>query len=315
MRLVVGAVEKIDSDVQSLDQRRLNNLPLAEQDRLQSLKSKTNATLSNLMTASKNHAMSFGVSPVSLLDAAASHLSSTIVDLVRILKIKRTTSSAPSSAQSESRAFSPPPPLPSSNSYNNKSAYSSNSAPSLNNARGISGGKGSSDSGSLNSPALRNPSFDYQQQQSQIQSQPSQSSMNSRVMSPPMPSEDGNRYQRGGGSAYSGSSNRGGDDRESAREKDSRTDNRFAPTGSSRGTSRQASFDQQSETGYGNGSGNGRENNNSRQQYNAPNSSNSQQQPLPSTRGSVLTYGSPALNQADNGDDLRVKQINITRIN
>ncbi|KAI5481540.1 cell polarity protein [Pseudohyphozyma bogoriensis] len=90
MRAVVSAVDKIDRDVQAVDNRRLLSFPVAEQDRLQSVKANTNATLSNLMTASKNHATSFGVSPVSLLDAAASHLSNSIIDLVRILKIRKT---------------------------------------------------------------------------------------------------------------------------------------------------------------------------------------------------------------------------------
>ncbi|GAA5918784.1 hypothetical protein JCM1841_002734 [Sporobolomyces salmonicolor] len=91
-RAVVSACAKIDSDVQSISPSRLASLPLADQDTVNSLKAKINATLSNLMTASKNHAMSFGVSPVSLLDAAASHLATTIVELVRILKIRRTSS-------------------------------------------------------------------------------------------------------------------------------------------------------------------------------------------------------------------------------
>ncbi|GAA5859755.1 hypothetical protein JCM1840_006439 [Sporobolomyces johnsonii] len=91
-RAVVSACAKIDSDVQSISPARLASLPLADQDTVNALKAKINATLSNLMTASKNHAMSFGVSPVSLLDAAASHLAATIVELVRILKIRRTSS-------------------------------------------------------------------------------------------------------------------------------------------------------------------------------------------------------------------------------
>lgn len=92
MRTVVGVIDAIDYDIQTyVDSRRLASLPSADQDRLAALKSKTNATLSNLMTASKNHAMSFGVSPVSLLDAAASHLSATVVDLIRLLKIRKTS--------------------------------------------------------------------------------------------------------------------------------------------------------------------------------------------------------------------------------
>lgn len=101
MRAVVSAVDKIDHDVQAVDNRRILALPLSDQERLQSIKANTNATLSNLMTASKNHATSFGVSPVSLVDAAASHLSTAVIDLVRILRIKRTTGSSGSGSMSK----------------------------------------------------------------------------------------------------------------------------------------------------------------------------------------------------------------------
>ncbi|BGO96598.1 Cell polarity protein [Rhodotorula toruloides ATCC 204091] len=90
-RAVVNACEKIDVDVQAIPHSRLASLPPSDQDLVESLKAKINATLSNLMTAVKNHATSFGVSPVSLVDAAASHLATTVVELVRILKIRRTT--------------------------------------------------------------------------------------------------------------------------------------------------------------------------------------------------------------------------------
>lgn len=120
-RLVVSAVEKIDHDVQAISPSRFNSLSLQDQDIVNSLKAKINATLSNLMTASKNHATSFGVSPVSLLDAAASHLASTVVELVRILKIRRTSASGghpsragsldPSSASSARFTRDPLPPL------------------------------------------------------------------------------------------------------------------------------------------------------------------------------------------------------------
>ncbi|GAA6047170.1 hypothetical protein JCM3770_006933 [Rhodotorula araucariae] len=90
-RAVVQACTKVDDDVQAIAPSRLASLPSSEQDLVNSLKVKINATLSNLLTACKNHATSFGVSPVSLLDAAASHLAATVVELVRILKIRRTT--------------------------------------------------------------------------------------------------------------------------------------------------------------------------------------------------------------------------------
>ena len=54
------------------------------------LRAKVSATANNLVTASKNFAMSKGLSPVSLLDAAASHLTSAIVELIRLVKIRPT---------------------------------------------------------------------------------------------------------------------------------------------------------------------------------------------------------------------------------
>ena len=54
------------------------------------LMAKVYATANNLVTASKNFAMSRGLSPVSLLDAAASHVTSSIVELVRLVKIRPT---------------------------------------------------------------------------------------------------------------------------------------------------------------------------------------------------------------------------------
>ncbi|KAF2465365.1 uncharacterized protein BDR25DRAFT_86467 [Lindgomyces ingoldianus] len=54
------------------------------------LKSRVSATANNLITASKNHASSAGLSPVSLLDAAASHLSTAVVELVKYVKVRPT---------------------------------------------------------------------------------------------------------------------------------------------------------------------------------------------------------------------------------
>ncbi|KAL4911791.1 hypothetical protein BDW62DRAFT_196226 [Aspergillus aurantiobrunneus] len=51
---------------------------------------KVSATANNLITASKNFANSSGLSPISLLDAAASHMSTAIIELIRIVKIRPT---------------------------------------------------------------------------------------------------------------------------------------------------------------------------------------------------------------------------------
>ena len=50
-------------------------------------KAKVSATANNLITAAKNFVMSKGLSPVSLLDAAASHLSAAIIELARTVKV------------------------------------------------------------------------------------------------------------------------------------------------------------------------------------------------------------------------------------
>ncbi|KAL4811012.1 hypothetical protein BDV18DRAFT_128397 [Aspergillus unguis] len=51
---------------------------------------KVSATANNLITASKNFASSSGLSPVSLLDAAASHVSTAVIELIRIVNIRPT---------------------------------------------------------------------------------------------------------------------------------------------------------------------------------------------------------------------------------
>jgi hypothetical protein len=54
------------------------------------LKLRVSATANNLITAAKNHAAAQGLSPVSLLDAATSHLTTAVVDLVKICRIRPT---------------------------------------------------------------------------------------------------------------------------------------------------------------------------------------------------------------------------------
>ncbi|KAK4058010.1 component of the polarisome [Microbotryomycetes sp. JL221] len=106
-RTVVAAVDKIEEDLLTLD---MSTISPQDQEQMAMLRPKLQATLSNLMTASKNHATSFGISPVSLLDAAASHLSATVVDLVRVLKIRRSTAASRMAAEARNE---PMPSLPS----------------------------------------------------------------------------------------------------------------------------------------------------------------------------------------------------------
>ncbi|KAA1124288.1 component of the polarisome [Puccinia graminis f. sp. tritici] len=93
MRRVIDTVSTIDEDIQQfeLNPNMSGRLNLEEQESLDTMKTRINATLSNLITASKNHVVSLGLSPISLLDAAASHLSFSMVELVQLVGMRRAT--------------------------------------------------------------------------------------------------------------------------------------------------------------------------------------------------------------------------------
>lgn len=97
MRHVVKCVRAITGDIDNTPLSQLQspissvNGDIMSPERQQSkLKSRVSATANNLITASKNHASSGGLSPVSLLDAAASHLSTAVVELVKFVKVRPT---------------------------------------------------------------------------------------------------------------------------------------------------------------------------------------------------------------------------------
>ncbi|KAF1846070.1 uncharacterized protein K460DRAFT_119468 [Cucurbitaria berberidis CBS 394.84] len=98
MRHVVKCVRAITGDIDStpLSQAQspsssINGDITANPEKQQAkLKSRVSATANNLITATKNHATSSGLSPVSLLDAAASHLSTAVVELVKYVKVRPT---------------------------------------------------------------------------------------------------------------------------------------------------------------------------------------------------------------------------------
>jgi hypothetical protein len=71
-------------------QHVLQDVKLSESTESAKATRKVSATANNLITASKNFASSNGLSPVSLLDAAASHLSTAVIELIRIVKIRPT---------------------------------------------------------------------------------------------------------------------------------------------------------------------------------------------------------------------------------
>ena len=88
MKTVVLATTLVTDDMAKYEQRE----PQSEiKEQLASIKGRVSNTLNNLMTACRNHASSHGLSPVSLLDAAASHVSTSVVDVVKLLKVRKAT--------------------------------------------------------------------------------------------------------------------------------------------------------------------------------------------------------------------------------
>lgn len=85
MKLVVNAVTNILDDVRSHSRR------YSDPEGVHALEERVDATLSNLVAASKTHATSLGLSPVSLLDAAASHVSAAVTELGRVVLLRRAT--------------------------------------------------------------------------------------------------------------------------------------------------------------------------------------------------------------------------------
>ncbi|KAI9773145.1 MAG: component of the polarisome [Geoglossum simile] len=82
MKSVVVAVRNITQGI--------DDATPSDGDQRSKLKSRVSATANNLITAAKNFSSANGISPVSLLDAAASHLTAAVVELIRAVKIRPT---------------------------------------------------------------------------------------------------------------------------------------------------------------------------------------------------------------------------------
>ncbi|OAA59343.1 hypothetical protein ISF_06278 [Cordyceps fumosorosea ARSEF 2679] len=85
MKAVVVSVRRITRDADGVAR---HDEQLVQQQA--KLKARVSATANNLITATKNFASGAGISPVSLVDAAASHLTAAIVELLRVCKIRPT---------------------------------------------------------------------------------------------------------------------------------------------------------------------------------------------------------------------------------
>jgi hypothetical protein len=109
MKSVVNAVTNILDDVRSHSRRN------SDPEGVRALEKCVEVTLSNLVAASKTHATSVGLSPVSLLDTAASHVSVAVTELGRVVLLRRATKAeqeqfAPSSAANAAGLTSPDSP-------------------------------------------------------------------------------------------------------------------------------------------------------------------------------------------------------------
>ncbi|KAH9846801.1 hypothetical protein C2E23DRAFT_851461 [Lenzites betulinus] len=91
MKNVVNAVTAIGEDVRAFERRPQRDRGEVDIEALQSLRERLEATLSNLVTAAKTHATSAGMSPVSLLDAATSHVSATVTEIGKTIHIRKAT--------------------------------------------------------------------------------------------------------------------------------------------------------------------------------------------------------------------------------
>ncbi|XWW99713.1 hypothetical protein V2A60_007725 [Cordyceps javanica] len=85
MKAVVVSVRRITKDSDNV--ARHDEQLVQQQGKL---KARVSATANNLITATKHFAAGAGISPVSLVDAAASHLTVAIVELLRVCKIRPT---------------------------------------------------------------------------------------------------------------------------------------------------------------------------------------------------------------------------------
>ncbi|KAJ3044724.1 component of the polarisome [Rhizophlyctis rosea] len=87
MKGIVIACKNITEDTEAFENSSESLTP-EERDQLSDTKNNLSAALTNLMTAAKNHATSYGAANIADLEGAASELTATIVGLVKMLRLK-----------------------------------------------------------------------------------------------------------------------------------------------------------------------------------------------------------------------------------
>jgi hypothetical protein len=112
MKQVVICVRQISADIEVAVSAPVSGIDGSSSDSAKEparLRAKLSQTANNLITTSKAHAAAAGLAPVSLLDAAASHLTVAVVDVVRELKIRPTPPEELEREEYEERVAKPAP--------------------------------------------------------------------------------------------------------------------------------------------------------------------------------------------------------------
>ncbi|KAG9220958.1 hypothetical protein CCMSSC00406_0002442 [Pleurotus cornucopiae] len=167
MKAIVNTVSAIIEDVRTYERRSPRDRADVDLEALRALRERAEATLSNLTTASRTHATSSGMSPVSLLDAAASHVSATITEIGKTILIRKATraeqeqfspsgSSGPSSTNGYSPALRSVDELRSSASHTRKASSSSSTR-----GAGVSSSRLAESPSNFSFDARRQPPSDY----------------------------------------------------------------------------------------------------------------------------------------------------------
>lgn len=89
MKPVIHAIADISQDVEQFEQRSPAQRGDVDMSSLPELKERLTTTLGALTQAAKEYGMSYGLSPISLLDAAASEVAASVVALFKLLGIRR----------------------------------------------------------------------------------------------------------------------------------------------------------------------------------------------------------------------------------
>jgi len=90
MRSIVSSVRSVTSEIDNALAAGITagSIEELQRKRIAKLKSRVSAAANNLITAARNYAVGNGLSPVSLVDVSVSNLTATIVELVKLCKVR-----------------------------------------------------------------------------------------------------------------------------------------------------------------------------------------------------------------------------------